>query len=140
MARWLTGWKKSATNNTGSDLPNTSIHELNRAHLEKLIRPNKSRADFAGKIEELNDRDDVGRRNIEERFYAFGADGSEEWRYTIGGEVGHGVALRVDGTIYFGSADGKLHALATIIFPARPWLFVDATANGSRRSYRPVAE
>ena len=54
-----------------SEHKNTDLEVLkaaNRAQLEKLIRLNKTRADFAEKFEELIESYNAGSRNIEELF------------------------------------------------------------------------
>jgi type I restriction enzyme R subunit len=44
------------------------VNTLIRAQLEKLIRLNKTRADFAERFEELIESYNAGSRNIEELF------------------------------------------------------------------------
>jgi type I restriction enzyme, R subunit len=56
--------KESKRKNTDLEVLKAAI----RAHLEKLIRLNKTRADFADKFEELIDSYNAGSRNIEELF------------------------------------------------------------------------
>lgn len=57
-------FKESKQKNTDLEVLKAAI----RAQLEKLIRLNKTRADFAGKFEELIESYNAGSRNIEELF------------------------------------------------------------------------
>ena len=57
-------FKRSKTRNTDLEVLKAAI----RAQLERLIRLNKTRANFAGKFEELIESYNTGSRNIEELF------------------------------------------------------------------------
>jgi len=57
-------FKESKHKNTDLEVLKATI----RAQLEKVIRLNKTRADFAEKFEELIESDNTGSRNIEELF------------------------------------------------------------------------
>ncbi len=62
--RWRKRFKKSKHKNTDLEVLKAAI----RAQLEKLIRLNRTRADFAEKFEALIESYNAGSRNIEELF------------------------------------------------------------------------